>query len=254
MHTNSEFRTILGLRFFVGSVESLVGKTREGGLVVVPAAPALVDLPTNVSYRRAVENARFAITDSGFLVLLWFLRKGEWLERISGLRYLRALLEDEEFRRPNATFWIMPSEADSTVNLGWLQGKGVGVTVGDTYVAPVYHGVIKDDVLLKILKTRRPRYVVISIGGGTQEVLGDYLQRNLGYNPAIVCTGAAIAFLTGRQANIPPWIDRMMLGWLARCLAEPSKFIPRYMRALRFAFLLIRYAHCSVPMTISGGK
>jgi UDP-N-acetyl-D-mannosaminuronic acid transferase (WecB/TagA/CpsF family) len=248
MQPSDEFRTILGLNFFVGSVDSLISKTREGGLIVVPAAPALVDLPDNASYRRAVENARFAITDSGFLVLLWLVRKGELLERISGLRFLRALLDNEDFRSPNASFWIMPSAVDSVANLRWLQERGLGVTEQNCYVAPLYWGGgIKDGELLKILEILRPRFVVINIGGGTQEVLGDYLQRNLSYRPAIICTGAAIAFLSGQQVNIPPWADRMMLGWLARCLNEPRKFVPRYWRALRFTLLMLRYAETRVP-------
>jgi N-acetylglucosaminyldiphosphoundecaprenol N-acetyl-beta-D-mannosaminyltransferase len=55
-------------------------------------------------------------------------------------------------------------------------------------------------------------------------------------------SGAAIAFLSGGQANIRPWVDKLMLGWLARCLHEPRKFVPRYLRGVRLIPILSMYA------------
>ena len=49
--------------------------------------------------------------------------------------------------------------------------------------------------------------------------------------PVILCTGGAIAFLTGGQANIPTWADRMYLGWLFRVCQSPKTFLPRYWNA-----------------------
>jgi hypothetical protein len=61
------------------------------------------------------------------------------------------------------------------------------------------------------------------------------------YRPGIHCIGAAIGFLSGEQVNIPPWADYFYLGWLFRSLSEPAKFIPRYWRAKRLVWLMIRY-------------
>jgi N-acetylglucosaminyldiphosphoundecaprenol N-acetyl-beta-D-mannosaminyltransferase len=88
--------------------------------------------------------------------------------------------------------------------------------------------------------------VILSLGGGVQERLGHYLRQNLSYRPAILCTGAAIAFLSKQQANIPPWADRLMLGWLMRVIYAPRKFLPRYRKALQLAPLLWKYRSRSV--------
>ena len=56
-----------------------------------------------------------------------------------------------------------------------------------------------------------------------------------------MCLGAAIAFLTGGQANIPPWADKLIFGWLLRLLSNPRKFWRRYWEALRLAPLLWRW-------------
>jgi UDP-N-acetyl-D-mannosaminuronic acid transferase (WecB/TagA/CpsF family) len=244
---SAPFRSILGIKFYVGELPGLLELLAEGNFIVVPAAPALVDLPTNSAYRRALENSDFAITDSGFMVLLWRFLTGESLTRISGLKLIRGLLDGGQLRPAGSSFWIMPSEQESATNLEWLQRQGYAVTPGDCYVAPHYaRDAIADPGLLQLIEQRRPRYILVNIGGGVQEPLGLYLRENLSYRPSIICTGAAIAFLTGTQAAIPVWADRLMLGWLMRCLHDPRRFAPRIWKGLWLLPLLAKYRARSV--------
>ena len=234
------FRHILGIRFYTGDMAGLLELTPNGGLIVVPSAPVLAELPRDVAHREALMGSDLAITDSGFLVLLWGLRHREWLPRISGLRFLRALVRNEPFRRPDATFWIMPSSEDDKANRHWLETQGLVVGPDAAYLAPLYpRGRLEDPVLLAQIERRRPKFVIINLAGGVQERLGLYLRNHLSYRPALICTGAAIAFLSRRQANIPPWADRLVLGWLLRTLSNPAKYIPRYWKALRLVPLLL---------------
>ena len=239
---DGNFQTILGIRFYIGDLAGLMERCSEGGLVVAPAAPALVDLPTDAAYREAVEMSDLAITDSGFLVLLWKFFTGRSLPRTSGLKLLRALLASPHLKQPGSSFWIMPSEMELVKNLRWLNENGFPVTREDCHVAPFYStGAISDPVLLDRIAHLKPDYVLINLGGGTQERLGFYLKKNLSYRPALLCTGAAIAFITGVQASIPAWADRWMLGWLFRCIYAPEKFLPRYWKALRLVGVVSRY-------------
>ena len=243
----SSFTSILGLKFYTGDVPGLLRLTAEGGLVVVPSAPVLVDLTSSEAHRLALEEADFAITDSGFMVLLWLVLRGKRLPRISGLRYLRALVEDPLFKKPGATFWVMPSLPDQEANAAWLNAAGVSVDQSQCYVAPRYPaGPLEDEALARAIEAVKPRYIILCLGGGVQERLGHYLKRRLSHKPAILCTGAAVAFLSGRQAAIPPLADRLMLGWLLRTLSNPRLYIGRYVKALRLAGLLIRYGSRSV--------
>jgi UDP-N-acetyl-D-mannosaminuronic acid transferase (WecB/TagA/CpsF family) len=82
---------------------------------------------------------------------------------------------------------------------------------------------------------------MIAIGSGPQEKLGYYLRENLSYRPAIHCIGAALGFITGDQAAIPGWADRLYLGWLWRLIAQPTVFIPRLSRALELPWLIWKY-------------
>src|SRR5438552_3713795 len=64
-------RMILGVRFFVGNASQAVATGMLGGLVVAPAAPSLLDLCNDGDYREALLESDLAITDSGFMVMLW---------------------------------------------------------------------------------------------------------------------------------------------------------------------------------------
>ncbi len=237
----SSHRRILGIDFFSGSAHDAIEKIRRGGLLVVPAAPALCNLCTHATYREALLNSDLAITDSAFMVLVWNLIQRDDICRLSGLEYLRELLKEEDVRRPGNTLWIMTNPVSAGRNLAWLARQGIEVPKDCVYLAPYYRGPMHDSDLVKKLTSLRPQHVIITVGGGTQERLGLYLKRNLPYLPSIHCIGAAIAFLSGDQVRIPEWADKLYLGWLFRSLTDPKRHLPRYWQARHLFPLILRY-------------
>jgi UDP-N-acetyl-D-mannosaminuronic acid transferase (WecB/TagA/CpsF family) len=237
----SNTRRILGICFHAGDVQSALERMAGGGLLVVPAAPALKDMATHAGYREALLDADVAITDSAFMVLIWNLMEWDRLPRVSGLAYLRALLEREDARRPGNTLWVMAGRSSAEKNVEWLKSQGIEVPEECVYLAPMYGDPIEDEALVGRLERLRPQHVVITVGGGTQERLGAYLKHRLNYRPALHCIGAAIAFLSGDQVHIPVWADRLYLGWLFRCLSSPKRYVPRYLSAPQLLPLLWRY-------------
>ena len=240
--TPPQTHRILGIDFFDGSVKAAIEIMRDGGLLVIPAAPALKDLDRSLDYRDAILNADLAITDSAFMVLIWNRLQSNPIKRLSGLEYLRALLLEPDVRQPGNTLWIMASPVSAQRNLAWLNEQGITVPEDNIYMAPMYgEAPISDPVLLERLTHLRPHHIIVTIGGGTQERLGLYLKRNLSYRPAIHCVGAAIAFLSGDQVHIPVWADKFYLGWLFRSVAEPKRYVPRYWAARKLLALMLQY-------------
>jgi UDP-N-acetyl-D-mannosaminuronic acid transferase (WecB/TagA/CpsF family) len=239
---NYLYRQILGIRFFTGTAEQSVEQMKaNGGLLVVPAAPALKNLPTQSGYRESLLDADLAITDSALMVLVWNLLHRDKIRRTSGLEYLCKLLLESEVRFPANTFWIMPNEASAKRNLDWLRSQGILVPESHVYLAPMYQGEMDDPRLLALLGEMRPKHIIVAVGGGTQERLGMYMKHALDYRPAIHCIGAAIAFLSGDQVRIPVWADRSGLGWLLRCMSDPRRYVPRYWGARKLVGLMLRY-------------
>ena len=237
-----QFRQILGIRFFTGTPREALAIGMRGGLVVVPAAPALVDLPHDAPYREALTNADLAITDSGLMVLLWRRITGERITRVSGLEYLKLLLAEPSVREPGAVLWIMPTPAARDRNVAWLQSQGFPITAEDCYLAPMYSkGELSDPALVEMIHKKRPRHIIVGLGGGVQERLGLHLKRALDYRPGIHCIGAAIGFLSGEQVRIPMWADFFFLGWLFRSISAPRKFLPRYWKARKLVGLMRKY-------------
>jgi N-acetylglucosaminyldiphosphoundecaprenol N-acetyl-beta-D-mannosaminyltransferase len=239
---NHDTLKILGIDFINEPVQKVVEVLKNGGLLVVPAAPALINIKKDPSYYNALLCADVVIADSGYMALLWNLFHQKKIKRISGLEFLLNFLDDDEVKRSSEMILVDPRPTEAQHNLNYLRNNGFKIGDDISYLAPIYDkNCVEDKTLLNIIESRKPKYVIINLGGGTQEKLGAYLKNNLSYKPAIICTGAAIAFLTGQQASIPNWGDKFYLGWLFRCIQNPKLYVPRYFKAFQLATYMFRY-------------
>lgn len=135
-------------------------------------------------------------------------------------------------------FSIDPSKSISINNQTFFNSLGLKNT--NSYVAPLYKKKSFSDIqLLNILKKYKPQNIIINIGGGTQEILGSYIKKNINFDAKIICTGGAISYFTGDQAPINNLIDKFYLGWLVRIIFKPTIFLPRYIKALSLVVKII---------------
>jgi len=236
-------RTILGVRFFNDDLERALRIAREdGGLILAPSGPGLADLGKNPYYDEALQGADINLIDSGYLAVLWRKRTGEQLRRHSGLKFIQALIDSPAFKAEPRQLWVMPTEAHARATRDFLKGEGILLAPDAFYVAPFYKEMpVHDPALLDRILEAKARYVILCIAGGKQEILGHWLRQQLDGGPAIICIGAAIAFLSGQQARIPVWADRIYIGWLLRILADPKTFLPRYWKARKLRKLVRLY-------------
>jgi len=247
------FRQILGVKFFNGSIDEAVDiMCRHGGLLVVPAAPALVNIQYDEAYRMALLEADLAIADSGFMVLLWKILRGETVARISGLSYLKRLLGEARLRSEDLLF-VVPTESAREKAMSYMLSKGLRLDADNFYVAPHYGGKVEDARLAAIVNARRPAHIIIGLGGGVQEKLGAYLREHGKYRPAIHCIGAALGFLSGDQKPIPDWADHLYVGWLLRLGRNPQLYLRRFWIAHELPGLIFRYRE-NVPPLVSKRK
>jgi len=234
---------ILGIDFFNGSIAESLKLANQGGLIVAPSGPGLAsDLIHCVNYEKSLTQADLVLPDSGLMCLFQKLLNGQKIKRISGLKFLKSYLEN--FVHEESSFWIMPNKSQYQANRSWLfNNHGFEINDEQSYCAPIYNKScpIVDAQLLSKISQMKPKTIFIQLGGGVQERLGLFLKKHLNYNPTILCTGAALAFLSGEQVYIPKWADELYLGWLLRCFFNPKLYLPRYLKAFRLIFLLLKY-------------
>lgn len=238
-----KFIKILGLDFYNGNVKGVVEYLKEeGGLLVVPSGPGLATIKSDTTYYKSLRSADVAIADSGYMTLLWNLTHAQKVNRISGLEFLVEFFADKDVKSTAEILLVNPRQTEADANLAYLRQEGFELSNENSYLAPMYDkSKIEDAQLLKVIEEKKPKYVILNLGGGVQEILGAYLKSNLSYKPAIICTGAAIAFLTGEQAHIPTWADRLFMGWLIRCIEKPKMYIPRYLNAFKLMTVMLQY-------------
>ncbi len=241
---NNNYINILGINFFNGQTKEVVQSLKQGGLLVVPSGPGLATITSENTYYNSLLDADIVIPDSGFMAMIWNLTHKSKVKRISGLEFLHHCLADADFKFNSEILLVNPRKKEAIANINYLKNKGFNINESNSYIAPMYaKDNIEDKILLQLIEERKPKYIIINLGGGVQEILGAYLKNNLGYKPAIICTGAAIAFLTGEQTRIPNWADKMFVGWFFRCVENPKLYIPRYFSALKLAKIMLQYEY-----------
>lgn len=239
--TAPEYERILGIEFSNGPVSAAVDHViSNGGCVVIPVAPALVKLSFDDDYRRVLQGADLVLADSGFLSMLWRLRTGRALRTISGIEYLRCLLDDDRFKASGEVLWLVRSEAAKHKALEFLRKIGFKATDSDIEVVAAESAADEGHRLLLLIEERKARHVVLALPR-RQEQLGMYLREYLLHAPAIHCVGAALGFLTGDEKGIPESWRKYHIGWLARLASQPRMLLPRIGMALTLAGMVFRY-------------
>ena len=219
-----------GIKFYNYSFTKIVSKIDKGGYLVAPAASALSNISSNKKYHESLKKADVAIFDSGFFCILLRIFKGKKINKLSGYFFLKSFL-NMNFKKKTKFLTVDPTVADSKINKLYLRSKNIKNV--KSYIAPKYeHNNVYDQKLIKLIKKYKPKYIIINIGGEIQEILGLFIKNNTNNKTSIICTGAAIAFLTKRQAPINDVIDKFYLGWLARILFNPRKSLIRTIKSL----------------------
>ncbi len=201
-------------------------------LFVFPSGSGIPLIMEDKKYYLSLKKADYVFFDSGFFVLLLSILKNIRVDKFSGFKFLYIFFNYLKKNKNKKIFCIDPNTLFSKSNQKYL--KKIGIKKIYSYVAPNYKpSNLIDKKLIKKINKIKPDYILTNIGGGTQEILGLYLKKNLKNKATIICTGGAISFFTGDQAPISKFIDKIYLGWLLRLIFNPLIFYKRYLYALR---------------------
>ncbi len=229
--------TFKKINFYNTSFKNIYIKIRSGGYLVAPAASSLSKINEKPLYHKSLINSDVAILDSGFFCILLRIFKRVKVTKLSGFFFLKKFLQIN-FNKKVVFLNIDPNLEESKLNYNYLLKMKINNVI--SYVAPKYNSKnIKDLKLVRLIKKKKPKYIIVNIGGEVQEILAEYLKNKIDFKISIICTGAAIAFLTRKQAPINNFIDKYYLGWFVRLLHNPKKYFSRILSSINLIKLFL---------------
>jgi N-acetylglucosaminyldiphosphoundecaprenol N-acetyl-beta-D-mannosaminyltransferase len=218
----------MGIKFHEMQYQTIINKLeKKGGYLVIPAASALASYYQDKRYQKSLKKSTAALFDSSFLCLLLLIFKFKKFKKFSGYKFMRNFLAD--FSMKNKKILLLESkQSEKKINLLYFKSKKFRFV--KNYVCPIYKKKakhIRDKYLIKFIKSYRPKFIISNIGGLIQEPLALYIKNNVKHKCVIICSGAALSFITGSGAKISDLVDKFNLGWLSRIIFNPTIFIPR---------------------------
>jgi UDP-N-acetyl-D-mannosaminuronic acid transferase (WecB/TagA/CpsF family) len=224
----------LGMNFYEAEYQTIINKLeKSGGYMVIPAASALAMYYKKKLYQKSLLKSTLAIFDSSFFCILLLIFKFKKIKKFSGYRFIKKFTSDLSMKNKKILL-LECSDKEKKINLLYFKSKKFRFV--KNYVCPIYNPnskQIRDKYLIKFVKSYRPKIIISNIGGLVQEPLALYIKNNVRYKCAIICSGAALSFITGSGAKITNFVDYLNLGWLSRIIFNPTIFIPRIFFSLK---------------------
>ncbi len=111
-----------------------------------------------------------------------------------------------------------------------LRERFPGIQIVGSY-APPFRPITpeEDAMIVERINAARPDIVWIGLGAAKEEYWSESHVGKI-VAPVLIGVGAAFDFHSGRKAHAPRWMIRMGLEWFFRCLTEPRRLVPRYLR------------------------
>ena len=175
------------------------------------------------------------------MVILWNLIQRDRIPKLSGLRYLRALLDRDQFRTQGASFWAMPNPAAAGRNVAWLRKNGIHLTGDDVYLAPMYGPNLEDRELLRQLSSAAQGTSFSASAAALRSGSASISNSTCPTAPPFTALAPPSPSSPATRSTSPVWVDHAGLGWLWRSLSAPSVYGPRYWDARHLAPLIIRF-------------
>jgi exopolysaccharide biosynthesis WecB/TagA/CpsF family protein len=236
--------SFLGVRFDDLSADEVISQifefiqqdklTRWGQILVTPNIDFLTRMhakETDRQFTQIIQNADYCLCDSRVMRLLAFLKGTTIGHVVTGSDLTRELMHRlEAKKRPVAI--VGPSTDDMEA----LRNR-FDINVVDHECPPF--GFMSDDNYVDSICRRLARsesdLIFLAVGSPRQELLASKIIEH-GSKAMILCIGASIDFLTGKERRAPVFLQKIHMEWLFRLCTNPRRLIKRYF--LNFVFIL----------------
>jgi N-acetylglucosaminyldiphosphoundecaprenol N-acetyl-beta-D-mannosaminyltransferase len=216
-------------------------KRGQTEIVVNPNLDCLVKLHEIPRLRRIYASAGLVLAD-GWPLVLWSYLRGRPVPHVPGSDFIVPLctaLADRKY-----SVFLLGTTLDSLAGAArHLSDLIPSLTIAGVYAPPLEFGssTAHYEDALNAINSVKPDVLFLALGAPKQEFFASQI-RNKVKTSAIVCVGASLDFISGKQKRAPKIFRKLRLEWLWRIILEPQRVGPRYLyQIIKIPELLWKY-------------
>jgi N-acetylglucosaminyldiphosphoundecaprenol N-acetyl-beta-D-mannosaminyltransferase len=199
-------------------------KTKEPYIVVTPNIDHIVRATNNVQIRNFYNHADLCLNDSKVLetMVRIFLHKS--LSTVTGSDLTQGLLKHNSLKTKTIT--IVGCQAEQIVKLRHSECQATKIK----HINPpmkFYQHTAEINKICDFVVESEADFIFLAVGSPQQEMLAHKIKPLLSKG-VILCVGASIDYLTGKEKRAPLWVQQIRMEWFYRFLQSPIKRFKRY--------------------------
>ena len=203
-----------------------IDSSEEPIVLVTPNVDHIVRIAQDPSIKILYQGADICLNDSRVLSLLVPLILKTDLPSLTGSDLTLALLQRHDIRKKKIAIVGCSKEQVASLSETYLKGSSVPIA----HINPSWGFYKNPSEMLSIIEfviNTRADYIFLAVGSPQQEQLAMQIKRKLSKG-TLLCIGASLDYLTGKEKRAPVWVQKMCLEWLYRFLQDPIKRFHRY--------------------------
>lgn len=225
------------------SMEELLKRLSEGGVVVTPNVDHMIKLQRDPEFHRVYRHSDYVVCDSQILLYASKILGRPVQEKISGSDLFPAFYtyykDDERVR----IFLLGGPPGVAELAQQRINAKVGRKMVIDTYCPPFgfeRDGAENDRIIAQINQSGAT-VLAVGLGAPKQEKWIHQFKHRLPGIKTFLAIGATINFEAGYTSRSPEWMSKSGLEWIYRLASEPQRLWKRYLvDDLPFGWLLIQ--------------
>jgi exopolysaccharide biosynthesis WecB/TagA/CpsF family protein len=212
------------LGYLLAFIEQSLGQNKRVSFAT-PNIDHFVRIEKNTKVKRVYQSIDYCVNDSRIFGLIIKFLFGTTVKTVTGSDLTAHLFNSPVIKDTKIT--IVGSKEEEIRRLSDIYNLDLGLI---SHINPSMN-FINDEVevkrTLEFVVNSKPALVFLAVGSPQQEILAANIQREISQG-IILCVGASIDYLTGKERRAPKFLQVMYLEWLFRFAQAPVKRFKRY--------------------------
>lgn len=202
------------------------GLQNRPGFVCFANVHMTIEAHRDPAFKKILDKASLVLPDGMPVALAHRLIYHQTQERISGMDFMPAILEQAHHKSAKVFFYGSTENVlqllEHQINL-----KYPGINIAGA-ISPPFRSLTETEKMDHINQINKSgaHFVLVALGCPKQE---KWMAENYSFiNAVLLGLGGAFPVMAGTQKRSPVWMQRLALEWLYRFIQEPRRLFKRY--------------------------